>query len=86
MELFNRIEQLAEKSRRTEVPKIDVVEQVCRTIRLYRDEEPALLDTPSIAFAGLSLAVTGAAAVLFLPLLTTLWNPWTAYMGGPWSF
>ena len=86
MELFDQIEHLAASSQSAHTPAIDVVDRVCRTIRLHREEEPALLDTPSIAFAGLSLLVTGAAAVLFLPLLTTLWNPWTAYMGGPWSF
>ncbi len=86
MELFDHIERLAEKSRPAKVPTIDVVGRVCRTIRLHREEEPALLDTPSIAFAGLSLAVTTVAALLFMPLLTTLWDPWAAYMNAPWSY
>lgn len=85
MELFERIEALAKQSQRAEVPTIDVVDRVCRTIRLQQAEEPALLDTPSLAFAGLSLAVTGAAALWFMPLMLNLWEPWTAYMNAPWS-
>jgi len=85
MELFDRVEALAARSRHAETPNVDVVGQVCRTIRLQRAEDPVLLDTPSVAFAGLSLAVTGIAAVWFLPLLTALWDPWVAYMNAPWS-
>lgn len=85
MTLFERMEVLAARSRHATPPDIDVVERVCRTIRVQRVEEPALVDAPSLAFTGLSLAVTGAAVFWFLPLLTTLWDPWTAYMNAPWS-
>jgi hypothetical protein len=86
MELFEYLERLAEKSRHSNAPKIDVVLRVSRSIRLRQDEEPALLDRPSLAFAGLSLAVTAIAAVMFSPLLTTLMDPWAAYMNAPWSY
>ena len=86
MELFDHLERLAEKSRQAGTPEINVVLRVSRSIRQGRDEEPALLDKPSIAFAGLSLAVTAIAALMFSPLLTTLMDPWAAYMNAPWSY
>ncbi len=86
MELFERIERTAERAQQAEVPHVDVVDRVCRTIRLARPEEPALLDTPSMAFAGLSLGVTVLTALMFMPLLSTLLDPMAAYMNSPWSF
>ena len=86
MELFERIERTAERARQAELPHVDVVDRVCRTIRLQQAEEPALLDTPSMAFAGLSLGVTVLTALMFMPLLSTLLDPMAAYMNSPWSF
>ena len=85
MNPMERIEQLALRSQEATTPPIDVVEQVCRSIRLQQDVEPALLDIPSLACAGLSLAVTGVAAIWFSPFLSTLFDPWSAYMTAPWS-
>lgn len=86
MKLIERIERTAARAHQTEVPHVDVVERVCRTIRLQRPEEPALLDTPSMAFAGVSLGVTVLTALMFMPLLSTLLDPMAAYMNSPWSF
>ena len=85
MDPIERIEHLALRSQEAETPSIDVVDQVCRSIRLQQDVEPALLDGPSLVFAGLSLAITSVAALWFSPLLTTLLDPWSAYMTAPWS-
>lgn len=85
MDLFDQIEGLARTSRRADVPQVDVVDRVSRSIRLMREDEPALIDMPSLAFAGASLAVTGLAALMFSPVLMKLWDPWTAYMSAPWS-
>ena len=85
MNVIFRIEALAKRAEQAVPPEIDVVDRVSRTIRLRQDAEPALLDGPTLAFAGLSLAVTCAAALWFLPVLTTLFDPWTAYMSTPWS-
>ncbi len=86
MDLNERMARTAERAQAANVPHVDVVDRVCRTIRLQQAEEPALLDTPSMAFAGLSLGVTVLTALMFMPLLSTLLDPMAAYMNSPWSF
>tara|TARA_R110001592_G_scaffold80768_4_gene240302 strand:+ start:662 stop:919 length:258 start_codon:yes stop_codon:yes gene_type:complete len=84
MDLENHLSGLARRANLAVPPHVDVVERVCRTIRV-QEEEPALFDMPSLAFAGASFAVTVIAGYLVSPVFSVLWDPWAAYMNAPWS-
>lgn len=86
MDVLDRIKQLAERSQEAPVPEVDVRARVRTTLREMATEPPALVDRPSLAFAGFSVAIAALLFTFFLPTVQLLWDPWLAYMNAPWSF
>ncbi|MBL7645247.1 MAG: hypothetical protein JNK74_03550 [Candidatus Hydrogenedentes bacterium] len=86
METLKRVEELARRSQGAAVPQVDVQARVRATLRGMAPEPAALFDTPTLAFAGLSLAIMAMMFSLSLPAISALRDPWAAYMNTPWSF
>ena len=86
MDLIDRLRQLAEHSQGAPVPEIDVRARVRATLRQAAVDVPVLLDRPSLAFAGLSLAIMALMISMSLPALSAVREPWAAYLSTPWSF
>lgn len=85
MDVLEHVKALAARSQAAPVPAVDVRTRVCATLREAAVESVELLDKPSLAFAGLSVAVVAILFTLFLPSIQILWDPWAAYMSAPWS-
>lgn len=86
METLRRIEELARQSRGAAVPPVDVRARVAATLRNMTPEFPEIFDRPTLAFAGLSLAIVVMMFSITLPALSVLRDPFVAYMNAPWSF
>lgn len=86
METLEHLEALARRSQGATVPVVDVRARVRATLREMAPETPGLFDRPTLAFAGLSLAIVVAMFSISLPALSVLRDPWAAYMSAPWSF
>lgn len=86
MEILKQVEELARRSQEASVPAVDVQARVRATLRGMAPEAPGFFDTPTLAFAGLSLAIMAMMFTLSLPALNALRDPWSAYMVTPWSF
>lgn len=86
METLKRVEELARRSQGAPVPPVDVQARVRATLRGMVPEPAALFDTPTLAFAGLSIAIMAMMFSLALPAISALRDPWAAYMNTPWSF
>ena len=86
METLKRLEELARRSQGAPVPAVDVRARVSATLREMAPEAPRIFDTPTLAFAGLFLAIMAMMFSLSLPALSALRDPWAAYMNTPWSF
>lgn len=86
METLKAIEELARRSQEASVPTVDVRARVRATLRGMAPEAPTIFDTPTLAFAGLSLVIMAMMFTLSLPALSALRDPWSAYMVTPWSF
>ena len=87
MDALERVRQWAACAEGAPVPQVDVRARVYATLReAGAAEAPALIDRPSLAFAGASLAFAAVVFANFLPAVRLLWDPWLAYMNAPWSF
>lgn len=86
MEILKHIEELARRSQEASVPAVDVRARVRATIRGLVPESSRIFDTPTLAFAGLSLVIMAMMFTFSLPALNALRDPWSAYMATPWSF
>lgn len=86
MEIHSRLEELSRRSRDARVPAVDVRARVQSTLRSLAPEAPGIFDTPTLAFAGLSLAIMAMMFSLYLPAISALREPWAGYMNTPWSF
>ena len=86
METLEYLEALACRSQGAAVPAVDVRARVRITLRDMAPEAPGLFDRPTLAFAGLSLAIVAMMFSISLPALSVLRDPFAAYMNTPWSF
>ena len=86
MEMLKEIEELARRSQDAPIPALDVRQRVRATLRALTPDTPAILDTPTLAFAGLGLAIMVMMLTRSLPALHALRDPWSAYMTTPWNF
>ena len=86
MEALEHLEELARRSQGAVVPTVDVRARVRVTLRDMAPEATGLFDRPTLAFAGLSLAIVAMMFSISLPALTVLRDPFAAYMNTPWSF
>jgi len=86
METLEHLEALARRSQGAAVPPVDVRARVRTTLREMAPEAPGLFDRPTLAFAGLSLAIVATMFSISLPALSVLSDPFAAYMNTPWSF
>lgn len=86
MESLEHLEALARRSNGAAVPAVDVRARVRTTLREMAPEAPGLFDRPTLAFAGLSLAIVAMMFSISLPALSVLRDPFAAYMNAPWSF
>lgn len=86
MDPLERIRELAACSQDARVPNIDVRGRVQATLRESARDMQELVDRPTLAFAGLSMAVAALLFTFFLPTVQILWDPWLAFMNAPWSY